>query len=306
MKKVFNYFLNYIEISNFERGGLFALLFSLLLVSGYYYHKNSSVSQKEEIDEKALAAFRLQVDSAFAVRDYTEKKYPRDDFKREKSLPLKPFDPNSDTEKQLVAKGLESYVARGIVGFRNAGATFRYKRDLAKVYAINDLMYDRLRPYIDLPTAPSYTKEVKKEKDFTAISAKEIPTGLDINTMTEEELIDLPGIGSFYAKQIIKYREKLGGYTAKEQLKEVYKMREESANEIGEMFVYAQNIKKINVNTATFKELLAHPYLDYKQVKSLMNYKEQHGPYKDFDTISNLHIFKGKDIGRLLPYLDIN
>lgn len=306
MKKFSKKLVNYIEISNFERGGLMVLLFSLLVVPGYYCWKNSHPAKYTTVDEEKLAAFRAQVDSAFQSVKFNRKEYAPKKHRLYKDHPLKPFNPNSDSQAQLQEKGVPHFVARNIINFRNAGGRFRYKEDVAKIYAVNNDMYSKLSPYINLPYKTEYVNQ-ERSYDTSGIKKEFIrPVNLNINLLTTEELRELPGIGEFYATQIVIYRDKLGGYLNKEQILEVYKMREESAAAISDMFVYAQDITKIKVNSATFKGLLAHPYLNYKQVKSVMNYREQHGQFSSLEEFENLHIFKGKDIGRLLPYLDLN
>lgn len=274
-------------------------------MSGYYYWKNTRIQKVEKVDELALAAFRSQVDSSFAARAYPPRQTYPGAYKNEKIIPLQSFNPNLDSEAALKMKGVPAYVAHSIAKYKNAGGGFKVKEDLAKMYTIDREMYARLLPYIDLPVTNSAIDEIKDDIKESKLE-REVQSGLDINTLTTAELEALPGIGEFYAKQIVKYREKLGGFVRREQLLEVYKMRKESAEEIGEMFVFGQGIKKLNINNATFKELLQHPYLSYNQVKALVNYREQHGDYKSLDEIQNLHIFRGKDVRGLLPYLDPN
>lgn len=57
-----------------------------------------------------------------------------------------------------------------------------------------------------------------------AASGNSLPedTGLiDLNTATEAQLQMLPGVGEALAGRILQYREKIGCFTAKEQLKNV-------------------------------------------------------------------------------------
>jgi competence protein ComEA len=306
VRKFIQKLLNYTEISNFERGGLMVLLFSLLIFAGYYYAKNSHTSEALEVNEEKLAAFRAHVDSAFRPTKFNKKEHSYKEYRSDNRDFLKSFNPNSDSKAQLMEKGIPGYVARGIVSFRNAGGRFKYKEDVAKIYAVSDELYSKLSPYIDLPHKTKGKTQGEYNDTFSIKKRLVRPSGLNINLLTAEQLKGLPGIGEFYAKQIISYRDKLGGYMHKEQLLEVYKMRDESAAAIDDMFVYAKDIEKVKLNTATFKDLLAHPYLDYKEVKALVNYIEQHGKFAGLEELEKLHIFKGKDIGRLLPYLDLN
>ncbi len=91
---------------------------------------------------------------------------------------------------------------------------------------------------------------------------------------------------------------------SQDQLLEVYGIDEERYVGITpQITVNSTLVKKLNVNTATFKELLAHPYLEYDQVKSLVNYRETIGAFKDVNSIPQLPHFSEKDVKRLVPYL---
>lgn len=307
MRKFFSKLFGYIEISNFERGGLLALLFSLVVFSSYYYFKNSRSVAVVELDEEKLAAFRSQVDSAFAKREFKIKEFKNSKNGYKKNSDLKLFNPNLDTEIELVEKGVPSYVASGIVRFTRAGGRFKFKQDVEKIYAIDEDMFTRLEPFINLPSYDSNyaSKEVAKEP-VSLVKSETKSQSIDINKASIDELKKISGIGNFYATQIVKYRDKLGGYRSKDQLLEVYKMRKETVAELGDIFIYNQGLIKIPINTATFKQLLSHPYLDYNQVKAIVNFREQHGAFSQLSDIENIHIFKGKDISRLLPYLDLN
>jgi long-subunit acyl-CoA synthetase (AMP-forming) len=83
-------------------------------------------------------------------------------------------------------------------------------------------------------------------------------------------LVELPQIGPYTAVRIIEFREKLGGFIDKEQLRDVKGM--DSARfatiqpyiNIGEV-----ETRKIDINRADFKALVHHPYLNYEQVKRI-------------------------------------
>jgi competence protein ComEA len=56
--------------------------------------------------------------------------------------------------------------------------------------------------------------------EVTADGSSE-PVALDLNTASQEELQDLPGVGPVLAERIVAHREGIGGFTAVEQLQEV-------------------------------------------------------------------------------------
>jgi DNA uptake protein ComE-like DNA-binding protein len=139
-------------------------------------------------------------------------------------------------------------------------------------------------------TAPSYDKPSKSE-------AKTIPI-LDINIADSTALIDLPQIGQVMASRIHRYRNRLGGFVAMNQLFEIKGMDTERFETIKPYIVLEQSdIIKINVNQDEFKTLLRHPYLEYEQVKAIVNHREKKGFIKDWEQLQNI-------VGEVNPLLE--
>ncbi|MDN3668293.1 helix-hairpin-helix domain-containing protein [Echinicola jeungdonensis] len=114
----------------------------------------------------------------------------------------------------------------------------------------------------------------------------------------------VPGIGQTLASRIVKFRESLGGFYQKEQLMDVYGLKEEVALRVLEYFEFNSKVtKKINLNETTIKELANHPYIDYGYAKVILAYKKQHGEYETVDELLNIKIFSEDWLDRIKPYL---
>ena len=108
---------------------------------------------------------------------------------------------------------------------------------------------------------------------------------LNLNSADTTELKSLPGIGSFFAKNIVNYRNKLGGFIEKEQLLEVYAFDSTRMSNIENLIIIDTiELRKLNVNTDDFKTILRHPYIEYEDVKKIVNYRESKGMIKDWET----------------------
>ena len=128
-----------------------------------------------------------------------------------------------------------------------------------------------------LPKHTSYTKKAFAERP---------PLMIEINTADSAQLVRLNGIGPSFARRILKYRGRLGGFFSTEQILEVFGM--DSNRYLGildNIRIDTTLIRKIPVNDAEFKTLLHHPYLDYETVKMIVNYREHVGPITCSDTL---------------------
>ncbi|MBO6034901.1 MAG: helix-hairpin-helix domain-containing protein, partial [Paludibacteraceae bacterium] len=88
------------------------------------------------------------------------------------------------------------------------------------------------------------------------------------------QLQELRGIGPSFARRIGKYREKLGGYYAKEQLMEVYGFTEQLYSQVEKhVTVDASKIRKLNINELDIAELKRHPYISFYEAKAIFDYR---------------------------------
>ena len=102
-------------------------------------------------------------------------------------------------------------------------------------------------------------------------------------------MVALPQIAEVMASRIHRYRNRLGGFVALEQLFEVKGMDEARFNAIKPYLVLENSeIVKINVNQDEFKTLLRHPYLEYEQVKAIVNHRERRGFIKDWEQLKGI------------------
>ena len=107
---------------------------------------------------------------------------------------------------------------------------------------------------------------------------------VNLNSTDTTELKSLPGIGSFFARNIVEYREKLGGYVEINQLLEVYAFDSSRLETITPYInIDSISLRKINVNTDDFKIILRHPYIEYEDVKKIVNHREKRGFIKNWE-----------------------
>ena len=155
-------------------------------------------------------------------------------------------------------------------------------------------------------TYPSKVELIKEKKEQKRRIEKEAKVKLiEINTADTLAFRTITGIGEKLSERIIKYREKLGGFVSVDQLSEVYGIDSALVMNNKSLFILSDTltIRKLNVNKATFKELVRHPYLSYKKVLAIVNYREQHGDFKSIQDLLNIHLITENDIQKLTEYV---
>jgi len=126
---------------------------------------------------------------------------------------------------------------------------------------------------------------------------------IDINTADSTAWVALNGIGPGFAKRIITYREKLGGFYQVEQLKEVYGLDSLWVKENKALLKVGAGVYRfLKINQVEWKDF-KHPYLPYGQSKVVLAYRKQHGAIKDFEALEKIQLLDLVAWKRLKPYL---
>jgi DNA uptake protein ComE-like DNA-binding protein len=141
---------------------------------------------------------------------------------------------------------------------------------------------------------PSYTK------------AEKYPAGtlVELNTADTLVLKKVPGIGSFFARHIVKFRDLLGGFYTVSQLQEVYGMDDERYQALLPWF-HADTlyIAKLSVNRLPYDVLIRHPYLNPAQTRLICRLRQQKGRLSGWENLQLSDEFPTTDIERLKAYL---
>lgn len=223
-----------------------------------------------------------------------------------------PFDPNTADSTALLSLGLQPWQVRSIYRYRAKGGIFRRKEDFGRVYGLTNKQYEELAPYIRI--AKPYQPYVSVNEPRPAhvnipdsIAAKHYPVKLkagetiELNSADSAQLVRVPGIGPYYARQIENRRKWLGGYYSVDQLLEIEYLPREAVNYFR---VNPDGIKKLKVNKLSLSELKRHPYINFYQAKAIVDYRRLRGPLRSIDELKLMKVFTESDIERMKHYIE--
>ncbi|MGX5688130.1 ComEA family DNA-binding protein [Arcticibacter tournemirensis] len=214
------------------------------------------------------------------------------------------FNPNQLPEADWQKLGLSKKQIRVIKNYEAKGGKFWKKEDLKRIYSIDALMYSKLEPYINIPEEYHAYGRVTEEGGGARKYFKNIAVVVDLNSADSATLQTVRGIGPVLASRIVRYRDRLGGFCRKEQLREVYGIDSVRYSSLeGQIIVNPGPVRKLNFNTATFDDIKGYPYLSYKQMNAIIQYRKQHGPYSGINDLKKIAILNEEILRKIAPYL---
>lgn len=222
-----------------------------------------------------------------------------------------PFDPNTVDSNQLLRLGLQRWQVRMIYHYRGKGGVYRKPSDFARLYGLTVKQYRELEPYIRissdyLPASEVYAKSGEKSpfhRDSLRYTIKlKNSERISLNAADTTLLKRVPGIGSYFARQIVNYRNRLGGFYSIRQLSEIDDFPMESVN----FFVITdgRDIQRLNLNKLTLNQLKRHPYINFYQAREICDYRRLKGALHSLDDLRLLKDFPPDEIARLRPYVE--
>lgn len=283
-------------ISKRNRRGVLALfIFSLVIV--FTPRVLMSFVKEDEIIISSEAIKSLDKKRSYFQRDnYFKKKYSRE---QKYKTPTSKFNPNEYSKEQWEKLGLSEKQAVVVLKFTRRG--IYSNDDLKKIFVIPAVLFNKIKDstfYPQKQTLSIIERELNQDRSTTSL--------LDLNNATEDEFTKINGIGGFYAKQIIRYRDQLGGYNSDEQLLEVWKMNLETYSKLKDyVFVMKNDIKKISLNATNINELNNHPYLTWNQANSIIKMREQKGGFTSINDIKESVLIDEETFEKLVPYLTL-
>ena len=275
--------------------------------------------QKEEatmqVNDSTLAEFAKHQAEQDSIRKAAwKKKYPRDTIE----IRMQMFDPNTADSNTLVHVGLKKWQASNMLKYRAKGGRYRRAEDMKKIYGMTDSMYMALLPYIQIDTmaVDHYRDSIRKsERDSVKVDSmpryvsQKRDTILNLRTADTTELKMIRDIGSYRARQIVRYREQLGGYAHVDQLCEIKALRPlltdsiQADSLLAHFWLDSVIINPLRVNSVGVEKLQRHPYLSFEQAKAIYELRRKKIHLDSIAQLKKVECFTEQELKRLTPYL---
>ena len=292
---------SFFNFSKKELNGILLLLFLILIVlaSPWVYRK---LNRDQVYDLKEFKLEAANFKSAEIKISYSN------NIIDAKKVEYFEFDPNSIGEKEWQRLGFSIKQIRVIRNYISKGGKFYKKEDLKRIYSIPEAQYSLVEPFIRIAATYAQKKFVKDERPVKSANPNDrVQISLiELNSADSLVLLTVRGIGPAFASRIIRFRDRLGGFYKLEQLKEIYGIDSLKFSQLkGQFSLNAGLIQKIDLKTAGFDQFKKHPYLTYKQMNAIIQYRRQHGNFNSIEDLQKVAILNEEIIRKIEPYFQL-
>ena len=219
------------------------------------------------------------------------------------------FDPNIADSSTLVHLGFKPWQAKNMVKYRAAGGRYRKPEDLKKLYGMTDSMYQALTPYIYIAReeVDSVAVDSLRKDSLPRWKEENKDTILNLRTADTVELKMIHGIGSYRARQIVRYREQLGGFVSVEQVLEAKGMENVDADSLlAHFWIDSVKIEAMNVNSVGVQRLSRHPYLRFEQAQAIYELRRKKIRLDSIQQLQQIECIPAETLEKIAPYLNFD
>lgn len=314
-----NWIKEYFTFSKKERRAVFVLMFfavffALLPAMFPYLVKDDVSIAVDTATERQLAQLKISEKNDTRngkdfVDQYDQPKHPpyKKFEKTEVTGELFYFNPNTASAEEWKRLGLRDKTIQTIVNYRSKGGQFKKPEDLEHIYGLRKEEFERLLPFVNIEPLQAKSKELvastfSADKKYESRESKNII--IDINQADTTEWKKLNGIGSKLSQRIVNFRTKLGGFVSVEQVAETFGLPDSTFQKIkSQLQIKSLSVVKININEASLDVLRSHPYLKYAVANAIIQYRNEHGPFKTVSELQKLGAIDEGLYAKVAPYL---
>lgn len=281
-----------------QRSGIFSLLFLMLLLQLLYFlYFSDSFDSGSHRSEKEVEwlAMQTQIDSLKSVSNESSKK-------------MYPFNPNFISDYKGYVLGMSVVEIDRLHAFRKENKFVNSADEFQKVTKVSNKLLAAISPFFKFPDWVKNKNKAGFHHDYSNSfgSKTEKIVVKDINAATQEELMKVYGIGPALSERILKEREKVGAFVSMEQLNDVWGLEQNVIENINKHFkiLVKPIIKKLQINTASVKEMTQLPFFRYTLAKEIVTFRSMNGDIKGKDDLLKIKNFPVDKVDIIALYLD--
>ncbi|SDB47623.1 DNA uptake protein ComE [Flavobacteriaceae bacterium MAR_2010_188] len=286
---------SHFRFSKGQRNGIFLLIVLIIILQGIYFFVKYSF-KPPELENQEILKFQQEVDSLKLVKPQTN------------APKLFPFNPNYITDHKGYTLGMSPGEIDRLLQFRAESKWINSAEDFQSVTGVSDSLLAAISPYFKFPdwvTNPKVSNPTTNKFSTSKTSNQKI----DLNLASQEQLINVNGIGEKLSERIIEYRSRqANGFIDGVELKEIYGLKDEVIEELLKHFFVSPpaDFETININQATRDELVKIKYVDYELAHHIIEYRTLHEGFKSLDELTKVKFFPVNKYEIIKLYLRLN
>lgn len=295
-----NIFRSHFVYTRNQRNGIFCLLVLIIALQSILFFVDFDNVDNLNIESQEVVAFNEQIDSLKQIA--IEERKPK----------IYPFNPNFISDYKGYQLGMSTEEIDRLHAFREKKRFVNSVKEFQQVTKVSDSLLNAISTYFKFPDwvhkktlrqaqrdkqTMTFNHEVKKETSLISTT--------DINNATLTDFLAVEGVNENISERIIKYRTKLQGFVFPDQIYEVWGLDKPTGDQILQLFSVQSipQIKKLNINTASFKEVLKIPYIDYELCVKIFDYRDEVAELQSITELKNIKDFPMDKYDRIVVYL---
>ncbi|WP_264560524.1 ComEA family DNA-binding protein [Flavobacterium sp. N2270] len=280
-----------------HRGGIFLLIVLIVLVQLMYFFIDFSkfeTSSKEKNINKDWLLVQSEIDSLNAIS-------------KVKKFTILPFNPNFISDYKGYLLGMSVNEIDRLHKYRENNKFVNSAKEFQDVTKVSDSLLKIISPNFKFPDWVTKKNKYQNNSSHKFYNKTEkVITQKDINIATKEEIMEVYGIGDKISDIILQEKEKFGAFASIDQLEFVWGVSPEALVDIKKRFFVKPNIqiKKVNINNQSIKELAKFPYFKYTLAKEIVTYRSMNGDFKSIDDLTKIKGMPNEKLKIIALYLE--
>ena len=287
-----SFYSSYFQFSKSQRSGIFIFLSCAVVFQVLYFWIDFKTPTKSNaVQEKQWLSIATSADTTTI-------------YSKRKQFVARPFNPNFITDFKGYQLGMSVEEIDRLLAFRKTNRYVNSAKEFQEVTKVSDSLLNKISSCFKFP---DWVSKRHSEKSIVFITKKsDVKTPIDINKATAEDLKKVYGIGDGLSARILKERTKHGGFVSMDQLEDVWGLSAEVIVSLREEFVVKElpAFQRININTATIKELTQLPYFRYALARNIVAYRSMNGQFKNIEDLTKISGFPVDRIKIIALYLE--